>query len=462
MNRLLPLLLVSALTAASASCGALDPDPLPPQGQIVLGVATDAWLPRSPGQAFEPIPRNALFERMRIELFAPGEAQPCRDCVRDFGLDQRTMNDGLATFGFVPKAGVEGYRARIRIFHAGASESSAEPREAATLEAVVALPAVAGEGIVPVHVVLRTDDLSKPRGTLEAPITVDAGPPPKGLAGTWRQEVVRDCVEPAGEDEACVPGGAFWMGDPALAIPFERLVAVSPFYIDTHEVTTGAVRASGLASLDVAAAKADPYIYSADASKTIHYCTYTQNAGTKEDMPVNCVTRELAQRFCEKRGASLPSEAQFEFVAGARRDAIFPWGEAEPLCDDAIFARSNEDGPPAELRRCASSGVGAAKPGSGKLDRVTMPDGKEIVDLAGNLAEWVLDTYQQTSESCYRDNAVVDPVCREASAILSDATSVRGNSWADLGGAQLRAVVKSRTTTAQTPKIGFRCARPGQ
>lgn len=452
------------LLAVVPACGLLERDPLPPEGQLVLGVATDAWLPRGAGDPYEPVSRTALFERLRIELFEPGALEPCHECLRDFGIDHATMNDGRASVGFVPRPSTGGYRARVRLYHAGVGESSAEPRLASTIETVVELPPVSADGIVEVHVILRTEDLSRPRGTLDAPVSVELGPPPKGLAGSWHREVLEGCAEPAGEGEACVAGGAFWMGDPAFAEPYERLVAVSPFYIDQHEVIAGAVRASGLAFIDAVALKADPYPYSADATRTDHHCTYTQTAGAKEDLPVNCVSRDLAWRFCEKRGASLVSEAQFEFVAGARRDATFPWGDAAPTCADAVYGRSYDQTKPPEWRACASSGVGVAKPGSGRLDRVKMPDGAEIVDLAGNLSEWVLDAYQRTDEPCYADNPVIDPVCGEPSPSAPDGVAVRGNPWTDPGGTALRAAVKQRAsaTAPQNPRVGFRCARPGR
>jgi formylglycine-generating enzyme len=464
MRRALGVLAAALVLACVPSCGVLEPEPLPPEGQIVLGVTTDAWLPRGPGDPYEPVPRIALFQRLRIELFAPGEKEPCRECFRDFGIDHRTVNDGKASIGFVPRPDAAGYRARIRLYRSGASESSAEPRNAATIETVVALPPVAADGIVDVHVVLRTDDLSRPRGTLDAPVPAEAGPPPKGLVGSWHQEVLRDCAEAARRGEACVPGGAFWVGDPSFAVPYERLVALSPFYIDVREVTVGEVRASGLAFLDAVALKADPYLYSSDATRSTHYCTYTQKAADKEDLPVNCVTRDLAARFCEKKGGTLVSEAQFEFVAGARRNASFPWGEGNATCTDAVFSRSNEADTPSDFRRCVSVGVGVAKGGSGRLDRLLMPDGNEVVDLAGNLTEWLVDSYQTYTEPCFADNPVVDFVCTQPSVLAPDRVAVRSSAWADPGGAYLRATVKQSAskTAPQNPRIGFRCARPSE
>jgi formylglycine-generating enzyme required for sulfatase activity len=254
------------------------------------------------------------------------------------------------------------------------------------------------------------------------------------------------------------------MGDPGFTVPYERLVALSPYFIGTQEVTTGEARASGLAVVDAAAGKADPYLYSSDASTVRHYCTFTQNPDTREDVPVNCVTRDFARRYCAKAGASLVTTAQYEFVAGARRDAAFPWGEATAACADAVFGRTYDATAPAPFRACKALGVGVAKPGTGRLDRVRMPDGKEVVDLAGNVAEWSLDDYQRINEPCNRENPATDPVCREPSPSSPGLLSVRGAAWTSAGGSLLRAAVVSSIPAAdqQNTRIGFRCARPGR
>ena len=260
-----------------------------------------------------------------------------------------------------------------------------------------------------------------------------------------------------------MPGGAYWQGDPGFNTPYERLVALSPFFIDVREVSVAEVRASGLAKLDAAALTADPYLYSADESKNIHWCTYTQRAGDQEDMPVNCITRELAEQVCEKRDATLPTDGQYEFVSGARRGSAFPWGEGDPSCDDAVWGRSYEADKPAPFRICAATkGVGAAKSGSGKLDRLRLGE-VEVVDLAGNLTEWVRDTYQTDGEPCKTENPAVDPLCTEPSTVIEGRLAVRGSPWTDPGGSLLRASARSSTGAGapQNVRVGFRCARAG-
>jgi len=259
-----------------------------------------------------------------------------------------------------------------------------------------------------------------------------------------------------------VPGGAYWMGDPGFADPFERLVALSPFYLDQHETTVAEVRASGLSFIDRVAVKADPYVHSVDPTKANYFCTYTESPGELEAYPATCSSRDLAIKVCAKRGRVLPSEAQFEFVAGARRDATFPWGEATPTCTDAIFGRSYDVSAPSPFRMCRGFGEGAAKPGSGALDRLRMPDGNELVDIAGNVSEWASDEWQESAEPCLQVNPALDPVCRQKSVLASDRVSVRGNPWTDPGGPFLRAAVRQSAAAAvpQNPRIGFRCARP--
>jgi formylglycine-generating enzyme len=453
---------LATIVAALSACGGLtERGELPPEGQVVFAIATDAWLPPGPDEARGAIERPGLFEKLRVELIPPGERTPCRDCFRDFAIDHRAVETGKASVGFLPQPGASGYRVRVRLYHSGASESSAEPRPTSSIEVVAALPPVPVEGIVRVHVVLHTDDIGRPRGTVDAPIDVLPGEPPRGLAGTWHADLLRACGSPPKEGEACVPGGAYWQGDPGFNTPYERLVAVSPFFIDVREVSVAEVRATRLASLDTQAGKADPYIYSDDANVGQHYCTYTFRTGDKEDMPCNCISRELAQKVCEMRGASLPTDAQFEFVAGARRGALYPWGEGEAGCEDAIWGRTYELDKPAPFRACASHGVGVAKVGSGKLDRVRMGD-VEVVDLAANLAEWVRDTWQADTEPCKTLNPAIDHVCTEPSTVTPNRIAVRGSPWTDPGGSLLRAAARSSTGAPQNIRAGFRCARPDE
>ena len=161
---------IAIAIAASISLGC-SVEPLPPEGQVLLYLDTDAWLPdpRDPDRDDPP-----LFDRLRIEIFEPGAAEPCAGCTREFGVDHPTVFAGEASVGIVPRAGESGYRARVRLYRVGGADL-VDPRPTSTLEAVVRLPVVRAEGIIEAHIVLRTDQLGAPQGSLDAPIDPSAG-----------------------------------------------------------------------------------------------------------------------------------------------------------------------------------------------------------------------------------------------------------------------------------------------
>lgn len=425
---------------------------LPPPGQVRIGIDTDALVPPGPGDA---PPANApIFDRLRIELFAPGETAPCAECAREFGLDQRTVRDGRATFGVAPPAGHTGYLARVRLYRSTGA-ATAEPRATSTLETVFALPVTSAEGIIDVHVELMTEGLGTPTGTLDAPVDPLPGPANGALGGTFAQDHVRGCSSAPHDGEVCVPGGAYWMGDLTVGNTYgstssERLVVVSPFFMSATEATVGQYRASKLAvNTRVIVHETDPT------------CTFTTAAGAAESLPLNCVTRPASLAYCAKLGGTLPSEAQWEYIAGARRSAFAVWGDDAAHCTDAIYARTNDAMPTAQTGECLLFGKGPAAVGSGKLDMLTLPGGA-IRDVVGNLTEWMADAWTPQGKGCWRDPLVTDPLCVAGQSGVTKDFTVRGGSFAQPG-SQLRAAIRAVVSSDGNPfssTIGFRCVRP--
>ena len=136
-------------------------------------------------------------------------------------------------------------------------------------------------------------------------------------------------------------------------------------------------------------------------------CNYFEN---REDHPVNYINWFDAYAFATWVGATLPSEAQWEFAARSRGiDQTYPWGVTPPNCSLA-----NHTG---------CHGVGTTAGGS-------HPDGNStqgISDLGGNVSEWVLDNYHDNYNGAPADGSAW---CTRSPCLLGDDFRVvRGGGW---------------------------------
>ncbi len=446
--------LACAVLAVAPSCA---PNELPPLGQIVVHVTTDAPLPPPPGVAPSSDLPRPLFDRLDVAIFDPGANEPCTDCTRSFAVDATMVTEGRLTFGVVPRPGTAGYRARVRLYR-GLASATTGPRPASTLETVIALPAVAAEGLTDVTVVLRTDDLARPQGTLDAPLAPLTGWPSPGLVGTWPGARRIACEGPTPEGMACIRGQAFWMGNPRsrdldewnVGGGLERIVVVSPFFLDQHEVTVAEMRSSGVAK------SADPRVAG------VSDCTFTATPDRFDQHAVTCLTRERASAFCAKRDARLPTEAEFELAASGENGSSYVWGEDLPTCEEVVFARKVERGLNA-FRSCAHVGRGPEPVASGPRDVLTTADG-DVHDLAAGVAEWVADVWSGDRGACWGMGVFVDPLCTQDRSEEPTSVTFRGGGW-DAQAGQLRASVRWRIENGAdyvVPNVGFRCARSGR
>lgn len=421
---------------------------LPPQGQLLFSVTTDATLPVGPTEVAGPDELPPVFDRLRVELFEPGMTTPCPGCAREFGIDRTKTDQGRTSMGFVVRPGVSGYRARVLLFRSSGQESK-RSRPGSTLETTVLLPVTAAEGIVEASVVLSTNDLTVPRGTLEAPIPATNGRAPTGVVGTYQKERALPCAGVAGEGEACVVGGAFWVGDLTIPEPYERLAVVSSFYVDAKEVTVGEVRASGLA------ADRDPI-----RRESIGECTYSGAAGLFENHPVTCVSKDLASRYCEAQGKRLPSLLELMLLGGGRRSSPYPWGSDAPACADVMFARASAPRP-GQTDECLSLGEGPAPAGSGARDRLVL-GGVTVLDIAGNVSEWTADIFNADDEPCWAP-PIVEGVCTTKGTKKPNSLAVFGGNFkSDVGellAATRQGIGDDSGVTPRNNTLGFRCAR---
>jgi formylglycine-generating enzyme len=451
VKRLVPVL---AVLIASA-CSLADRPTAPPEGQIVLYMTTDTILRAPPS---EPNGAPGLFDRLSIEIFPPGESTPCAGCARQFSIDSQAVDEGRVSMGYIPKPGVPGSRARLRLFRTLGAEI-VEARATSTLEMVIALPVTEAEGIIEVTAVLETASLGAPVGTLDAPAAPRLGPPPRGLVGTWEAARRRStCTGEAQPGEVCIPGGAFWIGRPRVALPFpdstkyglERLVAVSPFFLDTTEATVKSYRDSQVYD------DQGPGRFTVDAE-----CNFSDRVGPREMYPVNCVAKAQAELYCKMKGGRLPTEAEYELVATAfGRFVNYPWGEDPPRCGDAIYGRAIGATSLSSSKECAPA-TGTAPVGTALRDRLAVPGG-EIVDLAGNVTEWVADDYEQETEPCWAPPILLDPRC-----VTTLGVPLVGGRGAWYGVDRNTVDVKTRFRFPGDPNglprsIGVRCARTSE
>ncbi|MBL4847991.1 MAG: SUMF1/EgtB/PvdO family nonheme iron enzyme [Planctomycetes bacterium] len=148
-----------------------------------------------------------------------------------------------------------------------------------------------------------------------------------------------------------------------------------------------------------------------------------------DDHPVVNVSWDDAVAYCGWAGLRLPSEAEWEYAARGPQNTTWPWGEEPPggsllnLADQSAYWDW-----PAQLKRRFSlekaefnDGFSDTAP-VGSYPRGRSPSG--CLDLAGNVSEWVQDSYRLNYEGAPTDGRAHDP--RDSSLRV-----FRGGSWND-------------------------------
>lgn len=210
-----------------------------------------------------------------------------------------------------------------------------------------------------------------------------------------------------------------------------RRITLDRFKIDPHEVTWAdydrCVEAGTCSPIDPARCEVwtgDEFIRGAPLPQRF----------TRPDHPVFCVTWNDARAYCEWTGGRLPTESEWERAArGADDHRRYPWGDSAPTC---------------ALARHSGCGDGPAPIGA--HPRGASPEG--LLDLAGNVAEWVADWYHPRA---YHKNPSENPAGPDQGRVRV----VRGGSFYDPP-EQLRTSYRyGLTPSLGYGVVGFRCAR---
>ena len=229
-----------------------------------------------------------------------------------------------------------------------------------------------------------------------------------------------------------VPGSVFSMGseDYQNESPVHK-VWVDPFFLSKNEATVA------------------QYTACVDAGKCAkpasgEACNWG-NEG-RDDYPVNCISWADAVRYCQWASLRLPTEAEWEKAARGIAGYKYPWGDDPPGgagdCDRAIMMR-------------AGLGLGCGYEGTGPVG--TRENGATVYginDMAGNVWEWVADSY---AGDYYKRSADENPVNTSNTGYKV----VRGNSWYYVDpNPDMRAANRYQFRPKRWhPTVGARCAR---
>ncbi|HEY8041777.1 MAG TPA: SUMF1/EgtB/PvdO family nonheme iron enzyme [Polyangiaceae bacterium] len=139
----------------------------------------------------------------------------------------------------------------------------------------------------------------------------------------------------------------------------------------------------------------------------------------------SAMTRDEAAAFCASRGGRLPTEDEWIVAAAAAANPPrrYPWGDTGAVCRRAAWGLAS--GPCAHGADGPDT-VGAHPDGDGPLG---------LHDLAGNVAEWVLDPPG------------------------SESGTAKGGSWQTALASDLRLWARLEVDpAARDPRVGLRCA----
>lgn len=224
-----------------------------------------------------------------------------------------------------------------------------------------------------------------------------------------------------GMEMILIPAGSFEMGSAAQdaqAMDDERpihTVDLNAYWMDKTEITNKMYAGCITANFCTEPARSPYYLQAQYANHPIRGISWTQ-----------------AETYCAWADRRLPSEAEWEKAARGTDGRIYPWGNMPPNSQLANFNQSVND-----TRPVGSYPSGASPYG--------------ILDMAGNVWEWVADGYNPLYYSISLDfNPISDTV--------KNLKVLRGGNW-DSNAQGIRSANRFWAFPGRNDTDGFRCAK---
>ncbi len=219
-----------------------------------------------------------------------------------------------------------------------------------------------------------------------------------------------------------IPPGQFQMGNgyDRGEMPPHR-VLLSSFWMDRTEVTNAQYEEC------VTDAACDPPVRFSSYCRPQYFDDPEYNA-----YPVVYVNWDDADTYCRWAGGRLPTEAEWEYAARGSDDRSYPWGNQTPERSMLNFDFSVGDTSPVGSYPLGSSPYG-------------------VLDMAGNVAEWVADFFENNH---YLQSPLSDPT----GPVATNAHVVRGGSWLDDPNMVRSDLRLGYPTDSAYTNLGFRCA----
>ena len=215
---------------------------------------------------------------------------------------------------------------------------------------------------------------------------------------------------------AYVPAGDFIMGMGVGNAP-QKTVTLDAYWIGTTDVT------NRMYAQCVATANCAP------PAQELGTPVYTNPE--YGDYPVVGVTWDMAANYCQWVQGALPTEAQWEKAARGSNAAVYPWGNDNSGCDLLNYQ-------------------GCLRHTSGVNDYPAGRSPYGLLDMAGNVFQWVNDFYAEHSYDSM-------PAQNPTGPTSGDSRVIRGSSFESQPPQALSAIRHFGAQAYHSRDLGFRC-----